>query len=120
MDERYSNFKVLPLMVGLIITACLASRTNAQVKQVELMAADISWTNSSYTGYAFMCLTTGASEECYGFYPKPGNKGFIGGPGVAQPQFQKTPQRFSALSVSIRKQITTAQRQKIMHVNAKA
>lgn len=106
-----------------ILLFVLFSRTfiSAQSIQVEFAASNISWTNAEYTGHAFMCIivptSSGPKEDCFGFYPKNGGvKGFIGGPGVVHSEFQKNPSRFSRLTTSIRKKISTEQRRVIMRI----
>jgi hypothetical protein len=94
----------------------------AQSIQVELMASNVSWDQGEYVGYGFMNLiiptANGALREDYfGFFPKPGGtKGFIGGPGIAEPAYQKKPTRFPRITVSIRKKITLDQYKAIIRM----
>jgi hypothetical protein len=112
--------KLLALTALLIVSVLLSGKANAQDLHVEFVASDISWTNSEYTGHAFMCIivttNTGPKEACYGFYPKEGSKAFIGGPGEVQSEFKKNPTRFSRIVKSIRKRITDDQRRGILRL----
>src|SRR5690242_12658216 len=112
--------KLLALATLLIVSGLVSGEANAQDLHVEFAASDISWTHSEYTGHAFMCLivntNTEPKEDCYGFYPKDGSKGFIGGPGVVQSEFRKNPTRYSRLVKSIRKRITEDQRRGVLRL----
>lgn len=116
------KFHELPIRTTLVLLfAVFLGRTiSAQSIQVEFVASNVSWTNSEYTGHAFMCIIlptgSGPKEDCYGFYPRnSGIKGFIGGPGVVQSEFQKKPSRFSRITTSIRKNsISEDQRRAIL------
>ena len=88
---------------------------------VQLMASRVSAINGEFTGHAFLCvqllLTSGIKEDCYGFYPKVDNiKGFIGGPGVVQSEFQENPNRFSRIDQSLQVPITANQRRAILQL----
>lgn len=86
------------------------------------MATGASWSDSSFTGHAFVCIqlptTSAIKEDCYGFYPK--SEGSIfGGPGVVDSEFDFTahpPTRFSNVRVSVTKAISLSQRQRILTV----
>jgi hypothetical protein len=111
----------LKTLLILSVAFCSLSRPAAAADEIylELMASRVSVINGEFTGHAFMCiellLNSGIKEECYGFYPKDDNiKGYIGGPGVVQSEFQKKPDRFSRVEQSIKTKITIAQRSKIL------
>jgi hypothetical protein len=97
------------------------STVNPVPMQVEFMASKVSWTNSEYVGHAFMCISmpvsTGSKEDCYGFYPVNNSiKGFVGGPGVTQLEFQKNPSRFTRVTVSLKKPINEEQRRRLLRL----
>jgi len=115
--------RTLNICMALGIAFCCGalSRPAAAADDIylELMASRVSVINGEFTGHAFMCiellLSSGIKEDCYGFYPKADNmKGYVGGPGVVQSEFQKKPDRFSRVEQSVKTPITTAQRSKIL------
>lgn len=114
------SHRILVLAVGLVVIGFLSGQANAQDIRVEFMASDTSWIESAYTGHAFMCIrlriNSGWKEDCYGFYPKSGSKGFIGGPGLVQSEFQKNPSRFARIGISISKPINESQRLEILRL----
>lgn len=66
---------------------------------------------NSPASHAFILITietkNGLKEEAIGF------QAFVGGPGMTHSEFQKKPARFSEVSVSLKRNITRAQRQEI-------
>jgi hypothetical protein len=106
---KFFKKEMLILVALLVSVVFFVGQGMAQEIRVEFMASDVSWTNSEYTGHAFMCISittnTGIKEDCYGFYPKEGSKGFIGGDGVIEEEFKKNPSRFSRIGISLRKRI---------------
>ncbi|NKE71318.1 hypothetical protein [Candidatus Manganitrophus noduliformans] len=87
---------------------------------VQFMATGSNWSDSSFTGHAFVCLqlptNTGIKEDCYGFYPK-SIGAIFGGPGVVDSEFNfsaRPPTRFSNVVVSLTKSISLKQRQQIL------
>lgn len=115
-----STFNVcLRLAIAFCCGAVSQSAVAADNIYLELMASRVSTINGEFTGHAFMCiellLNSGIKEDCYGFYPKTDNiKGYIGGPGVVQSEFQKKPDRFSRVDQSVKTPITIGQRAKIL------
>lgn len=86
---------------------------------LELMASKVSTINGEFTGHAFMCLAlllnSGIKEDCYGFYPRENTvKGYIGGPGVVDGEFQKNPSRFTRITQSLTILISDGQRRTIL------
>ena len=86
-----------------------------------LMASEANWTDSSFTGHAFVCLqlrvNSGLKEDCYGFYPRKGMRALVGGPGVVDSEFdfeKHPPTRFSNVKVSLNKTISLDARRKIL------
>jgi hypothetical protein len=110
-------------LLMLLVAFCALGYPAAAADEIylELMASRVSIINGEFTGHAFMCiellLNNGVKEECYGFYPKADNiKGYIGGPGVIQSEFQKKPDRFSRVDQSVKAKITIEQRSKILGI----
>lgn len=88
---------------------------------IQIMASDANWTDSSFTGHAFVCmqlkLNTGLKEACYGFYPRSTAKALVGGPGVVDSEFdfeKHPPTRFSNVKASVTKAISVQDRTKIL------
>lgn len=76
-------------------------------------------------GHAFMCIGTplqsGIEEDCYAFNAREGDAGesggWVAGPGIRPSQITDTssaPSRFSPVSVRVKRNITSEQRQEIL------
>jgi hypothetical protein len=59
-------------------------------------------------------MNSGIKEDCYGFYPKEGNSGFIGGPGVTLSEFRRNPKRFSRIDTTVSTKISEEQWRQIL------
>lgn len=85
---------------------------------VEFYGAKTSWSDSEFVGHAFACialhLNNGIKEDCYGFYPKSGGKGLIGGPGLTASEANKNPGRFGHIDTTVKVKITEDQRRQIL------
>ena len=86
------------------------------------MATGANWSDSSFTGHAFVCLRltvhNGIKEDCYGFYPR-SSGAIFGGPGVVDSELDfnaHPPTRISNVRVSVTKTISLTQRQRILSV----
>lgn len=86
----------------------------------DFYGSQTSWAHKEFSGHAFLCialhLSSGIKEECYGFYPKEGDKGFVGGPGVTVSEFRKNPGRFSRIDTTVKTKITDDQRRQILRL----
>jgi hypothetical protein len=122
-DPKSTSFMPVAMRLGcafaLISSLGCGSLLAAGGINLEIMASRVSSINGEFTGHAFMCiellLNSGIKEDCYGFYPKNDNiKGYVGGPGVVNSEFQKNPSRFSRVDVSLSVPISDAQRRAIL------
>jgi hypothetical protein len=114
---------VLAFALLLTTLACVAAPERAQHRDMSLqfMASDGTWADSSFTGHAFVCLhqktDSSVTEDCYGFYPRAKGSALVGGPGVADTEFdfsKRPPMKFADVKVSVRTPITIEQRQKAL------
>lgn len=85
---------------------------------VEFYGAKTSWSDSEFVGHAFACvalhLNNGIKEDCYGFYPKTGGKGLVGGPGLVASEANKNPGRFDHIDTTVKVKISDDQRRQIL------
>lgn len=107
------------LIVTMLLGLSQVDTMEAETLGIQFMASETSWTDGEFVGHAFICLSvylnSGIKEDCFGFYPREGEKKpFIGGPGVVKSEFQKNPNRFSRISVSFTTPISYVQRGQII------
>lgn len=74
-------------------------------------------------GHAFACvvyhLNTGIKEECYGFYPRPGPNDVIVGAPALSGEFRRDPKRFSRISWSFKRQVSSSELQRFFDLVAR-
>lgn len=84
----------------------------------EFYGSEVSWADGEYVGHAFACivlhLNAGIKEDCYGFYPREGGKGLVGGPGLTASEANKNPGRFSRITTTVKAKIGDEQRRQIL------
>ena len=106
-----------------LVIAALAAPAHAQPRNVilQFMASDANWGDRGLTGRAFICLQLktgrGVSEECFGFYVRKSGKALVGGPGVADREFdfsKSLPVRVVDVKASVTTPITAARRQRVL------
>lgn len=114
---------LMELMVPRVLSTNTTTRTADTGIALEVMAHEWSVTQpiGFSPGHAFMCISirlqSGIKEDCYGFFKATGQGGLISGPGVKLDQIndpKAIPARFSRVSVSVKKDITEAQRREII------
>jgi hypothetical protein len=116
---KISKMTMTFLFVSSLLLVSLASAIPGDIF-VEFYGSKVSWANQEFTGHAFLCIVlhmnSGIKEDCYGFYPKEGASGFIGGPSVTVSEFRKNPGRFSRIDTTEKVKITEVQRRQILEI----
>lgn len=115
-----SRLLILATVLSLVAPPALPARA-ADGIWVQFMASDGNWADQSVTGHAFVCVqlqvSSGLKEDCFGFYPRKGGKGLVGGPGVVDSEFdfeRHPPTRFSNVKASATKAISIEERVKVL------
>lgn len=117
--SSYRPFQRLALF-GVLLIISSGAQSHPPSIQIEVMASRTSWSDKEFAGHAFMCisipLSSGIKEDCFGFYPRDGVKGIIGGPGITNSEFAKNASRFSRVTISMKRPIADEGRRQILRL----
>lgn len=113
--------RALAFLLGIVASILVGQPASSEPGDIvlELMASPAGFSAGASPGHAFMCialhLNSGIKEDCFGFYPKTVSlEMFVGGPGLIDNEFERNPARFGVIAESLKKNITSAQRGRIL------